>query len=53
MHGFSLLVLLDRSYKNEPDVCSGCHNISMMGFELENIAILDIKVLITDVLYGI
>ena len=43
MHGFSLLVLLDRGCKHEPDVCNGCHNISVIAFELENVAILKIK----------
>ena len=42
MHGFSLLVLLDRGCKHEA-VCNGCHNISVIAFELENVAILKIK----------
>ena len=25
---------LDRGYKYEPDVCNGCHVISIMAFEL-------------------
>ena len=29
---------LDKGYKCEPEVCNGCHEISMMAFELENIA---------------
>ena len=33
----------DIDNKYEPDVCNGCHDISMMAYELENIVILDIK----------
>ena len=33
----------DIGYKFEPHVCNGCHDISMMAYELENIAILDVK----------
>ena len=49
---FNYWYLLDRGYKYEPEVR---HGISMMAFELENIAILNLKgfLLITDVLYGI
>ena len=42
--------LLNLNYTRGPYVCNGCHNISMMTYELENIAIL---ALIIDVLYGI
>ena len=41
------------SYKFEPYVCNKCHDISMMAYELEDIAILNVKGLIVDVLYGI
>ena len=34
---------LDRSYKYEPEVCNGFHDILIMVYELENIAILHIK----------
>ena len=30
------------SYKFEPYVCHKCHDISMMAYELENIAIIDV-----------
>ena len=30
-------------FKYEPYVCNGCHNISMMTYELKNIAILNVK----------
>ena len=33
----------DNDYKSESHVCNKCHDISMMGYELENIAILNIK----------
>ena len=33
----------DIDYKFEPYICNGCHDISMMTYELENIAILNIK----------
>ena len=32
---------LEDNYKYEPDLCNGCHKISMMAYELENIAILN------------
>ena len=44
---------LDLNYTYEPYVCNGCHNISMMAFELENIPILNVKGVITDALFGI
>ena len=33
----------DVGYKYEPEVCNACNDISMMAYELENIAILNIK----------
>ena len=33
----------DIGYKFEPYVCNGCHDISMMAYDLENIAILNVK----------
>ena len=33
----------DIGYKFEPYVCNGCHDIWMMGFELDDIAILHVK----------
>ena len=30
-------------YKFEPYVCNKCHDMSMMAYELENIAILNVK----------
>ena len=30
-------------YKFEPYVCNGCHDISVMAYGLENIAILNVK----------
>ena len=35
--------LKDIVYKFEPYVCNKCHGISMMAYELKNIAILNIK----------
>ena len=34
---------LDRRYKYEPELCSGCHDVSMMAVGSENIAIMNIK----------
>ena len=34
---------LNLNYTYEPEVCNGCHDISMMAYELENIAILNVK----------
>ena len=34
---------LDLNYTYEPEVCNGCHDILMMAYELENIAILNVK----------
>ena len=31
------------SYKYEPEVCNGCHYLSMVAYELENISILNVK----------
>ena len=39
----------DIGYKFEPYVCNKCNDISMMAYELENIAILNVR----DVFYGI
>ena len=33
----------DIGYKYEPYVCNGCHDLSMMAYELKNIAILNVK----------
>ena len=33
----------DIGYKYEPEVCNGCHDISMMVYELRNIGILNVK----------
>ena len=33
----------DIGYKSEPHSCNKCHNISRMVYELENIAILNVK----------
>ena len=33
----------DIGYKFEPHVCNKCHDMSMMAYELENIAILNVK----------
>ena len=34
---------LNLNYTHEPYVCNACHDISMMAYELENIAILNVK----------
>ena len=34
---------LDLNYIYEPEVCNGCHDMSMMAYELENIALLNVK----------
>ena len=34
---------LGKSYKYEPGVCNSCHDISMMAYQLVNIAMLKIK----------
>ena len=33
----------DVGYKFQPYVCNGCHTVSMMAYELKNIAILNAK----------
>ena len=33
----------DVGYKYQPYVCNGCHDVSMMAYELQNIAILNAK----------
>ena len=33
----------DIGYKFEPHVCNKCHDISMIAYELKNIAILNVK----------
>ena len=33
---------LDLNYTYEPYVCNGCHDISMMAYKLEHIAILNV-----------
>ena len=43
----------DIGYKFEPCVYNKCNDISMMTFELGNIAILNVKVLNMDAFYGI
>ena len=44
---------LHNGYRYEPEVCNGCHDISMMVYELKDIAILNIGVLIIGLLHGI
>ena len=34
---------LNGNYKYKPELCNGCHDISMMTFESEDIAILNVK----------
>ena len=34
---------LDSGYKYEPELCNSCYDILMMAYELENIAILNMK----------
>ena len=43
MHELSLLVFSGLNYKFEPEVCNGCHDVSMIAYELQNIAILNVK----------
>ena len=44
----------DVGYKFQPYVCNGCHDVSMMAYELKNIAILNAKdVDYTCILWGI
>ena len=37
------MVFLSRNFNFEKYLCNGCHDISMIDYELENIAILKIK----------
>ena len=53
MHDLSLLVFLDDNYKYEPEVCNGCHYLSMVAYELENISILNKKGADYRCVYGI
>ena len=39
----SLLVVLDKGFKFQLDVCNGCHDFLMMYMDLSDIAILNIK----------
>ena len=34
---------LDNDYRYEPEVCVGCHDMSMMVYEVKDIAILNVK----------
>ena len=38
-----LRVVTINNYKYEPKICDGCHDILMLAYKLENIAILNIK----------
>ena len=40
---FSLLVVLDKGFKFQLDVCNGCHDFLMMYMDLSDIAILNTK----------
>ena len=40
MYDLSLFVI---NYSYEPEICNGCNDISMMVYELETIAILNVK----------
>ena len=40
MYDLSLLLFLHLNYTYEPEVCNECRDISMMAYELKNIAIL-------------
>ena len=46
-------VFKGKNFNFENLVRNGCHDISIRCYELENIAIFETKVLITDVFYGI
>ena len=48
---FCYWYFLNSGYEHEAEVCKGCHDTSMMTYELENFLIK--KLLIIDVLYGI
>ena len=43
MRDFSLLIFLSEGYIYEPEVCNSCHDVSLLAYELENIAQLNIK----------
>ena len=43
----------DVGYKFEPNVCNKCHDVLMTAYRLKDIAILNVKVLIIDVFYGV
>ena len=44
MYDLSLLVYFkDIGYEYEPYVCNGCHDLSMMVYDLKNVAILNVK----------
>ena len=43
----------DIGYKFQPHLCNGCHAVSVMAYELKNIAILNAKVLIIGAFYGV
>ena len=44
---------IDIGYKFQPYVCNCCHDISMMAYELKNIAILNVSVDYRCILWGI
>ena len=44
---------VDKIYKYESTVCNGCYDVLMMDFGLENIKYWMLKVLVTNILYGI
>ena len=46
-------ILKDVGYKFQPYLCNGCHAMSMMTYGLKNIAILNAKMLIVGVFYGV
>ena len=43
MWRLSLLVFLDKGFKFQPDVYTGCHNVMMMSMNFTDIAILNIQ----------
>ena len=45
--------LKDIAYKFQPYLCNGCHAVSIMTYKLEYIAILNVKVFIIGVFYGV
>ena len=45
--------LKDVGFNFEPHVFNNCHDILMTAYELKNIAILNVKVLILDVCYAV